>query len=164
VKKSRFLMILMMILPWFSLPLLGRNSIKKFLPSTIFICIIVKITNIIAKKRNWWVFYSSIHPKISGDIPFIIGPYFISSLWILKMTFGRYPLYFITNIIVHFLFAFPGMKLLKRLGIVSYVRISPSQLVAILEFRALLLYGSQLLIKKINPLKKFKLSYKKIFH
>lgn len=111
--------------------------------------------NILAKKRKWWSFYSSIHPKIPGDIPFIIGPYFVTSLWILKMTYGRYPLYFITNTIVHFLFSFPGMKLLKRLGIVSLVRISPIQGVLLQEIRSLLLYGSQFVKEKIKPFKVF---------
>jgi len=150
LKKSRFLMILMMILPLFSLPLLGRDTIKRFLPSTILICIVVRLMNISAKKRKWWVFYSSVHPKVPGDIPFIIGPFFILSLWILKMTFGKFPLYVVTNTITHFLFAFPGLKFLKRLGIVSLVRLSPIQFVLILELRAFLLYGSQFAIEKMK--------------
>lgn len=143
MKNSRFLLVIMMILPWFTLPLLGRSAIKRFLPATIFISVVTKLMNLIAKKRRWWWFYTSIHPKIKGDIPFIAGPYFLSALWSLKMTYGKFSLFMITNAIVHFLFAFPGMKLIKRLGIASLVRINPFQFVLILLFRAVLLYSFQ---------------------
>jgi hypothetical protein len=140
----------MMILPWFSIPLLGRGTIKRFLPVTILIACVVKINNITAKKRNWWKFYNSIHPKISGDIPFILGPYLILSIWILKLTYGKLTLFMITNAIVHILFAFPGMKLLKRLGIVSLVQMKPIQLTLLLTIRGFLLYGFQFVIENIK--------------
>lgn len=104
-----------------------------------------------AKKRKWWLFYSSIHPKVPGDIPFIIGPFFIGTLWILKMTFGRFPLYILANFIVHFLFAFPGMKLIKRSDIASLIKMSPIKLVVLLELRAFLLYGIQFGLEKMKP-------------
>ncbi|WP_264807038.1 hypothetical protein [Cytobacillus sp. NCCP-133] len=149
-KNSRFLLILMMIIPWISLPLVGRSTIKRFLPATVFISLVVKIMNIIAEKRKWWWFYTSVHPKINGDIPFILGPYFICSLWVLKMTYGRFPLFLITNIIFHLLFAFPGIKFLKNLGIASLVRISSIQLVFILMIRAVLLYSFQFAKENLN--------------
>ena len=150
MRHSRFLLILMMILPWFSIPLLGQRTIKRFLPATILISCVVKINNITAKKRNWWQFYTSIHPKISGDIPFILGPYFLASLWILKLTYGKLILFTITNAIGHILFAFPGMKLLKRLGIVSLVQLKPIQLTLLLTIRGFLLYGFQFAIENIK--------------
>ena len=160
MRHSRFLLILMMVLPWFSIPLLGRATIKRFLPATILIACVVKINNITAKKRNWWKFYNSIHPKIPGDIPFILGPYFILSIWILKLTYGKLTLFIITNAIGHILFAFPGMKLLNELGIVSYIKMKPIQLTLLLTIRGFLLYGFQFVIEKIkhnNTFRSFKL-------
>ncbi|MBT2706965.1 hypothetical protein [Bacillus sp. ISL-47] len=149
-KNSRLLLIIMMIIPWISLPLLGRKTIKRFLPATVFICLVVKVMNIIAEKRKWWWFYTSIHSKIKGDIPFILGPYFICSLWVLKMTYGKFSLFLITNAILHFLFVFPGGKLLKKLGIVSLVRINSIQLFFILLIRAVLLYSFQFVKENLN--------------
>jgi hypothetical protein len=134
----------------FSITLLGRGTIKRFLPVTILIACVVKINNITAKKRNWWKFYNSIHPKISGDIPFILGPYLILSIWILKLTYGKLTLFMITNAIVLILFAFSGMKLLKRLGIVSLVQMKPIQLTLLLTIRGFLLYGFQFVIENIK--------------
>jgi hypothetical protein len=150
VRQSRFLIILMMVLPWFSIPLLGRRTIKRFLPAAILMSFVVRVNNITAKKRNWWRFYSSVHPKVSGDIPFIVGPYFLASLWLLKLTYGRLPLFLTINIIGHILFAFPGMKLLKRLGIVSLVQLKPIYLTLLLTIRGFLLYGFQFAIDNIK--------------
>jgi hypothetical protein len=79
MNKTRFLLIVMMILPWFSLPLLGRRTIKKYLPAAIFVTLVNTLVHINAEKKNWWRFYTSIHPKISGSVPFIIGPEFIAA-------------------------------------------------------------------------------------
>ena len=117
-----------MIIPWFSLPLLGKSTINRYLPTAILISCVIKVNNMTAKKRNWWRFYTSIHPKVPGDIPFIVGPYFLASLWLLKLTYGRLKLFLVVNIIGHILFAFPGMKLLKRLGIVSLVQLKTTDL------------------------------------
>jgi hypothetical protein len=151
LKNTRFLLLIMMILPWFSLPLLGRRALKRFLPATIFISFLVKYNNYIAKKRKWWIFTNSIHPKIAGDIPFILGPYSLSALWVLKLTYGKFPLFIMINAIGHILFAYPGMKLLRRLGIVSLVRMKPIQLTLLLTIRGFLLYGFQFALEKIKP-------------
>jgi hypothetical protein len=37
MKNSRFLLLLMMVIPWFSLPFLGKKAIKQYLPAAIFI-------------------------------------------------------------------------------------------------------------------------------
>lgn len=139
-----------MILPWFSVPLLGRKAIRRFLPAAIVMSVIVKINNITAKKRNWWRFYTNLSPQISGDIPFIVGPYLLASLWILKFTYGKFKLFIFINAIGHILFAFPGMKLLKRLGIVSLENMKPIQLTILLTIRGFLLYGFQYAIENVK--------------
>jgi hypothetical protein len=49
----------------------------------------------------------------------------------------------VTSVIGHLIFAYPGMYLLKRLGIVSLVRLKRFQLVLLFGFRAMLLYAFQ---------------------
>jgi hypothetical protein len=43
--------------------------------------LVVRTINFIAKKRKWW-WYQTLHPKLSGVIPFIWGPFLIGSMWI----------------------------------------------------------------------------------
>jgi hypothetical protein len=54
IKYSKSMLLLMIILPWFTVPLLGKNSFKRFLPAGLFISLVVRIVNFIAKKRKWW--------------------------------------------------------------------------------------------------------------
>jgi len=149
MKNSRFLVIIMMILPWFTLPLLGKRTIKRFLPAVLFISLFSELLHSFALKRQWWTFHSSIHPKIRGSVAFTLGPQLYTALWSLKWTFGNFPLFMITNGIVHLLFAFPVMNLLKRLGIVSLERLSPLLYVVLLFFRGILLYSFQFVKEKI---------------
>ena len=79
-RYSKSLLVLMMILSWFSIPLIGKREIKRFLPAVLFITMIVSIEDKIAKKRKWWWWYEKLHPKLSGIVPFLWGPFFIGSM------------------------------------------------------------------------------------
>jgi hypothetical protein len=160
MKYSRFLLLLMMIIPWFSLPFLGKKTIKRFLPAAIFISFIVKLENYIAYRRRWW-WFSRLHPKIKGDTSFIVGPFLFSTLWIMKCTYGRLFIYILVNGILHFVFAYPELNMLKRFGIVSLVRINPFQYVLILFTRAMLLYSFQYIKEKFSILGRIKKIFKK---
>lgn len=52
MKYSKLFLILMMILSLFSGAFVGKESIKRFLPASLFMAIIVKVVNVIAKKGN----------------------------------------------------------------------------------------------------------------
>jgi hypothetical protein len=142
MKHTKLLWVGMLIFSWLTLPLLGRNALKKYLPSAIFICILTKTLDIFGKRKKWWRFYKGISPLDSMDF-FNFGPYFVTSLWILKLTYGKFPLYLITNTILHILFIFKGLKYMKRFRILSLDKLTKFQYLAIDFFRALLLYAFQ---------------------
>lgn len=143
MKRPKFLLFLIMILPWFTLPFLGGKVIKRYLPAAIFISIVSKVIDIIAGKRDWWKYYTTIHPLLKGSAPLVLGPFFASALWSLKNFYGKFVSYIISNLLLHIAFATIGMRILKRLGITSLVKMSRIQLVFVLLFRALILYGFQ---------------------
>jgi hypothetical protein len=148
MKKQRLLLLIMMIAPWLTLPLLGSRALQRFLPATIFISIFSELLHVVAKKRRWWQFFTSIHPKIRPSLPFTLGPEFFAALWSLKKGYGRFPFFLLINTIVHLLFAYPGMVLLRKLGIVSLWRLSSFQFVLLLFFRGSLLYSFQFVKEK----------------
>ncbi|MBT2654194.1 hypothetical protein J7E81_02905 [Bacillus sp. ISL-18] len=149
MKHSKSLLLLMVILSWSTVPLLGKGAFKRFLPAAILISIVSKVIHLFAQKRKWWKFVR-LNSKISGDTAFVFGPFLVAALWILKFTYNKLFLYLITNTIGHILFDIWGLKFLKRSGIVSLVRINPFQHFLLLQFRALLLYGIQTLLDKMN--------------
>ncbi|MEK5054858.1 MULTISPECIES: hypothetical protein [Niallia] len=114
---------------------------------------IVTIEDIIAKKRKWWWWYEKIHPKLSGIVPFLWGPFFIGSLWILKWTYGKYFRYIFINLVVDSIFVYFLVDWLKKLGIASLVRLKKYQLSLLFFFKSLLLYGFQF-VKERKSLKK----------
>ncbi|GHI01643.1 hypothetical protein [Neobacillus kokaensis] len=151
MKKSKLLLI-MLILPWITVPFLGVNSFKKYLPSALFSCIFTKALDMYGKKNKWWKFYKGIGLLDSMTF-FNFGPYLVTSLWMLKTTYGKFPLYLIVNAINHITFTFIGLKLLKRYKIAgSLVKMNKLQYLLLLTFRGLVLYGFQLIIdlKKSN--------------
>jgi hypothetical protein len=148
--KYSKLLFLSMILSWFSIPFLGKESIKRFLPSALFMAIIVKVVNIIAKKRKWWWWYGKVHPSVSGEFPFVWGTFFVGSLWILKWTYGNFIKYLGLNLITHSVFTYVVEPYLQKFGIASLVRMKKIQLMYVFFVLAFLLYGFQLVKEKTS--------------
>jgi hypothetical protein len=143
MKQSKFILILMLFLPWFSIPLLGKKTIKRFWPAGLFISFILVLENILAEKRRWWQFYQTLYPKLPGIFPLIFGPFLIGSMWILKFFYGRFNLFLIVNLAVDSLFTFLVTNQLQRWGIASLVRLKKYQLSLLFFIKSLLLYGFQ---------------------
>jgi len=153
MKYSKPLLLLMFVLSWLSFPLLGKESIKRFLPAGLFISLLVTIEDVIARKRKWWWWYEKIIPNLSGIVPFLWGPFFIGSMWILKLTYGRFTFYTILNLIIDSIFTFFMVDLLKKLGIASLIRLRKYQLSMLFFIKSLLLYGFQFVKEKIQYIK-----------
>jgi hypothetical protein len=148
MRYSKLLLVLMMIFSWVSIPLLGKREIKRFLPAGLFITMIVTIEDLIAKKRKWWWWYEKLHPKLSGIVPLLWGPFFIGSMWILKWTYGKFIRYIIINLIVDSVFTYFLVDLFKKIGIASLVRLKKYQLSMLFFLKSLLLYGFQFVKEK----------------
>lgn len=125
--------------------MLGRATVKRYLLATVFISIVVRIECIFAKKRKWWWVYEKLTPKLSGEFPLIWGAFFVGTMWILKLTYGKFFVYMFTNLIVDSIFAYPFMNFFKKFGLASLVRFKKYQLSLIFFVKSLLLYGIQYL-------------------
>ncbi|WHY67868.1 hypothetical protein [Neobacillus sp. SuZ13] len=161
MRKNKMILLVIMILPWLSMPFMGKRTIKRLFPGAIFMFIWVAVESILAKKRVWWRIYERIIPKVIGELPFMLGPFFVGSLWILKWTFGNFTRYLFLNLIFDTLFAYPGMFILKRLGIASLVRLRPYQMVILFMSKSVIMYGLQSSADKLR--KKPKSLFQKLF-
>jgi hypothetical protein len=153
----------MMLLPWMSVPFIKKQTFRHFLPGALFICVWVAVESVIANKRAWWRFYEKLFPNVLGELPLIIGPLFVGSLWILKFTWGKFRRYFLVNFIVDIMFVYPGIFLLKKMGIVSLVRLKHYQLLLIFLTKSVLMYGFQGLAGKFQRKPSRKYYVKKYF-
>jgi hypothetical protein len=149
MKKVYIIMMSMLILPWFSVPLLGYQVFKRYLPSTILMSLYLVMEGRLAEKRKWWWFPFHIKPNVIGELPLIFGPFFIGSIWILKYTFGKFKLYLFVNVIIDSIFTYYGLNLFKKIGYVSLIKLTKFQLSLVFLIKTFVLYGSQLLYEKI---------------
>ncbi|WP_416420533.1 hypothetical protein ACLZHR_09450 [Priestia aryabhattai] len=143
MKKNRLFLILLVITCWSSFSFMKGKDFKRFLPASIAICMVTKYLNSYAKRKNFWSFKQSIHPKIPGEDVWTWGPFFTVSMWVLKSTYRKLPLYIAVNFMIHTTFTFVVVPKLKKDSIFKFKKINPFQYVTILTVRQLLLYGFQ---------------------
>lgn len=147
--NTRLFVFLLAILPWLSVPLLGKKTIKKFLPGTLFMALYVTFEGMVAERRKWWWFPFTVKPNVLAELPLILGPFFVGSFWILKYTYGKFNLYLFANVIVDSVFTYFGLEILKKYGYSTLVRINKFQLSIIFLIKSLVMYGFQVLYDKV---------------
>ena len=148
LRKPKLILFFMLIFPWLTVPLLGKDTFKRYFLAGIFISLIVRMESMVAKKRKWWWFTEKIHPKLAGEFPLIWGPFLIGSMWILKFTYGKFFIYILTNLVVDTFFTYPFVKIMKSQGVGSLIRLKEYQLSILFFFKSLILYGFQFLREK----------------
>lgn len=132
----------MMIFSWLSIPFIGWKSIKKYLPSYLFIAIITIIQHEKSLKQNDYKFHVKLFPKTLAGLPFIIAPYLAISLWIMKFTYGKFFKFVRVNLIGDLIFAYLGNWILEKMKIVT-VNISYFKFFKTRFINSFLLYGYQ---------------------
>jgi hypothetical protein len=152
MRNQKLFLFSLLVLPWLTLPFLGRKAFKRFLPTAIFMCTFTKALDFYGEKKNWWKFYSGIGPFNSMNF-MNFGPYLVASLWMLKLTFRKFPLFIISNTLLHLSFILYGLKYVKDFNIFSLENLTKVKYMVIDFIRALILYSFQYLIEHTNKKK-----------
>nr|WP_263327020.1 hypothetical protein [Neobacillus sp. Marseille-Q6967] len=147
IKIQRLVNVTIVLLSWLTLPFFGLRNTKRFLPASFCIFLIEFITTLIGKKRKWWVFYNKPKAFLFGEFPYLIGPFFVGSLWILKWTYGNFKMFILLNAIVDAFFASPIAKFAKKIKHYKLVRLNGFQFFLYYFSKAFLLYWFQYLFE-----------------
>lgn len=153
MKTQKFVNIAMILLAWVTLPFVGAKNIKRFLPASLLILLIEEINCILGKSRKWWYFYNKPKSHFFGEFPFYIGPFFVSTFWVLKWTYGHFAKFCLLNMIINAFFAFPLEAFSRKIKYFTLVRINRFQFFIYYFYKALLLYWFQYLFEKNYSLK-----------
>ncbi|WP_102272801.1 hypothetical protein [Cytobacillus massiliigabonensis] len=153
-KADKLLMILMGALPWLTIWFIGKGTLKRFLPGSIFMSLYLIAEGRFAEKKKWWWFPYSVKPNVLAELPLIFGPFLVGSLWILKYTYGKFNLFLLVNILIDSFFTYFGLNWFKKIGYVSLVRLNKFQLSIVFLIKSLILYGFQMVYEKCYPLSK----------
>jgi hypothetical protein len=145
----------MLVLPWLSLPLVGSKAFKRFLPATVSIMVYLIGECMVAEKEKWWWFHFHNIPNFLGVFPLLFGPFFAGSLWILKLTYGNFTRFFITNLIIDSFFTYVLLDWFKKIGYMSIVKMTKLQMSITFLIESSLLYGFQMFFDKWASRKKF---------
>jgi hypothetical protein len=154
LKNQWFINIIMISLSWLTSPFLGWSNLKRFLPASLLIVLFEAINVQFAKKRKWWVFYNKPHSYISGEFPFNIGPFLVSSLWGLRWSFGDFKKFLLINASINAFFAFIYITILEKIKIARLVKINKFQFFLYFFYKAFFLYGFQYIIESKTKITK----------
>ncbi|MCM3439430.1 hypothetical protein [Metabacillus halosaccharovorans] len=144
--KEKWKMYLLLIMPWLSVIKLGKSSFIRYLPTIVFSDLIIAIISELSRELKWWKVKNPIFPKLATDVSFVFGPFTILNLWIFKLTYKKFWLYLLTNIISDYLFAYPLTSLAEKLGVYKMVKMSRKQLFLLCVAVAIINYLYQTLI------------------
>lgn len=142
-KKPVLVLWIMVFISILTLPFLGRKHFKRFLPGTLFMSILIALESIVAEKYKWWAIYKKIPPYFVNEFAFIVGPFFAGSLWILRLTYGKFYLYFLLNAFVDAVFVYPINVLFENIGIFKMKKMNRHQLFGLFLIKSILMYGFQ---------------------
>ncbi|RPF50407.1 hypothetical protein [Aquisalibacillus elongatus] len=132
--------ILMVIIPWLSVPFMGIRNLKKFLPASLLVFLMGIIDVQIGKKRRWWTFYNKPSSYFLNEFPFHIGPFLVGSMWVLKWGYGSIPRFILLNVITNAIFAGPLTSLTKNVKLFRTVWLSRIQFFFYFFYKSFFLY------------------------
>lgn len=142
--------IIMLIAPWFSVPCYPRTSFKKFLPVSLLASSLVVVMCTLAFPYKWWLSKGNWFTKILNDGSFIVGPFFVGTLWIFHFTFGNFKRYFLTNVLMDLFFAFPLTYAFQKLKLFKLLNFKPVYIFSSFLSFSMIIYCFQMIYQKIK--------------
>ncbi|WML44654.1 hypothetical protein [Neobacillus sp. PS3-40] len=147
MKKKEIFSLAMIIIPWLSVLFMDRKSFLRYLPVACFVNLFISVFSVISNKKRWWINKNPFSPG-SVDFSYILGPYFVATLWIFKLTYGNFFKYFIVNVLLNILNAFPMGSAWEKVGVFKFKKINHTIWYFICIFLAIIIYGYQYIIEK----------------
>lgn len=148
-KKSKILSACTLVLPWLTAPFLGKQAFKRFTSVAIFTNILWSLLSVIANKMQWWKANLIFLKNVLVDIPFVIGMYFVTTIWVFKLTYGNFKKYLALNALLDFLLAFPIVKFYDKMGAFRLRKMRPTFFYLILLSLAVIIYAYQSVMEKM---------------
>ncbi|WP_085994274.1 hypothetical protein [Oceanobacillus senegalensis] len=136
-----------LILPWLTLPRLGKRTFYRFLPVSSFICLFLGALSVIANKRKWWINKNPLFPG-PVDLSYLLGTYFIGTMWIFKFNYGNFSRYVLINIALDWINAYPFFYISKLLGIFKLQKMRSRSWFYMSVLLAIIIYAIQNQVEK----------------
>ena len=136
------------LIPWLTVPFIPKEEFKKFTPVATFASFLVLIVSFLSIPFKWWTIKGGLIRKAFNDLSFILGPFFVGTIWIFRMTFGKFGLFALVNLMMDSFLSFPFTWLAQKLKMYKLVNFKPKHIFYISTSFALLSYIYQLFISR----------------
>lgn len=131
-----------------SLYFIPRKTIKRFLPVTTMSLLITMTINFIGAHFNLFKVKGGISNKIINILSLVLCGFSVATFWTFKLTYGKFWLYLLTNLLQNLLFSFPLIAFFEKTQFLNYVKFSRYHHFYLSMAMALFLYGYQKFIDK----------------
>ncbi|QJX81338.1 hypothetical protein [Priestia megaterium] len=145
---------IMLFLPWLTIPFVGKKSFIRFASTASLANLFIILLSIIARRKRWWKNKNPMFPN-GPDFSYILGPHFVTTLWVFKLTYGSFPKYLITNIVLDWINTFFLARIWERYGFFKFKKVSSNIYWGINIILAIILYGYHYTLEKVINNKKF---------
>lgn len=132
----------LLILPWFSIFFVKKETLKRFMPTAFLAVIISVIVVEVGVTLKWWIFKEYAYPLRSPSYIFSLNP--LITIMIFRFTYGRFWLYLATDTVFNlgFSYLYIGYFLVSR-GILQYLERGPLFVTLITTITGVLIYYYQ---------------------
>ncbi|RKL65292.1 hypothetical protein CR203_21505 [Salipaludibacillus neizhouensis] len=137
----------MFLVPIASLLLIGDKTLRRFLPVALFVTVVNTLIYQAAYHYNWWREPGLFDWDKVANIPWVYSAYLVATLWIFKLTYGKFTVYLITNLILDGVYIYLWYPIQQKLGLATS-EMSPDITYLIMIGVALLIYGFQIWYEK----------------
>ncbi|MBY0089347.1 hypothetical protein H7S74_22420 [Priestia aryabhattai] len=147
--KGKVMLLTLLLLPWLSLFKVDKITFKRYLPVLTFSSLVIALLSELSKSYTWWKVRKPLFPKLSSNMSFLFGPFFIANLWVFKLTYGNFKNYLLVNGLFDYMFAYPLTTLAEKLKVYKMVNMTRFQLFALSIATSIINYLYQLFIEDV---------------
>ncbi len=135
------------ILAWATVYFMPKKSVKRYIPVTIFSTLITVTISFIGHHYDFWAVKGSSKKRMWNLLSILV--YFsIGCLWIFHLTFGKFKLYLLINLLNNLVYAVGIIPILEKLNFIKYVKFTRIHHVIVAMLYAIVIYGYQLCYEK----------------
>ncbi|MEH7236773.1 hypothetical protein [Bacillus sp. JJ1562] len=138
----------MILVSWTTVLFLPKKSFFKFLPVTLFSTTVLLTEYLLGIPHKWWKAKGGIKTIANNGLTFIFGPYFIGNMWIFHLTYKKFWLYSLINLVLDYILAFPLNAYFEKINLYKLKKIRPIHLFLLSLTYSFLNYGFQLFIDR----------------
>jgi len=131
------------LLSWTTVFFMPKLALKRFLPVTILSALFTVTIVLIGNVYNFWGEKGNLRKKMWNHLLLVLGPFSIGNIWIFHLTYRKFGLYCITNLLNNLIYSFGLITLVEKANYVQYVKFTKIHHLIVTMIESFILYGYQ---------------------